>query len=278
MSSISLGPFVLPTGAVLLLVALGAAALTGWLLGGDARARAATKIVDLFIVALVVARVAFVLRWLEVYRDAPLTALDVRDGGFEAWAGVAAVLALTAWQAWRRPALRRALATGAAAGLLAWGGGSWLLRTLQSSERPVMPSFELATLEGVPVKLAALTKGRPAVVNLWATWCPPCRREMPVLARAQRREPGVVFVFANQREAPELIRRYLEAEGLELRNVLLDAKGRLPRETGSPGLPTTLFYDADGHLLEAHMGALSDASLAAKLSRMRAPQSSQRAP
>jgi thiol-disulfide isomerase/thioredoxin len=274
MSSISLGPFVLPTGAVLLLLALGAAAATGWLTAGEARARVATKLVDLFIVAVIVARVAFVLRWLEVYREAPLTALDVRDGGFEAWAGLAAALVLTAWQAWRKPPLRRALLTGVAAGLLAWGGGSWLLQTLQPEDRPTMPSFDLATLEGAPVAIAALAKGRPVVVNLWATWCPPCRREMPVLAKAQRRQPGVVFVFANQREGPEVIRRYLEAERLELQNVLLDAEGRLPRETASPGLPTTLFYDAEGRLLDAHMGALSEASLAAKLSRVAAPQPS----
>jgi thiol-disulfide isomerase/thioredoxin len=270
MSSISLGPFVLPTGAVLLLVALGVGAVTGWMLGREAKARVATKLVDLFIVAVIVARVAFVLRWLEVYREAPLTALDIRDGGFDPWAGVGAVLVLTAWQARRKPALRRALATGVAAGLLAWGGGSWLLQAIQS-DRPVMPSVELATLEGAPVAIASLAKGRPSVVNLWATWCPPCRREMPVLAKAQRREAGVVFVFANQREGPEVIRRYLEAEGLELRNVLLDAEGLLPRETGSPGLPTTLFYDAEGRLVDAHMGALSEASLAAKLSRVRAP-------
>ena len=278
MSSISLGPFVLPAGAVLLLLALGVAALTGWLAGGEARARVATKLVDLFIVAVIVARVAFVLRWLEVYRDAPLTALDVRDGGFDPWAGVAAVLVLAAWQAWRTPALRRAVATGAAAGLLAWGGGSWLLQVLVSSERPVMSSVELATLEGAPVTLPSLAKGRVTVVNLWATWCPPCRREMPVLAKAQRREPGVVFVFANQREEAAIIRGYLEAERLELQNVLLDAQGRLPRETGSPGLPTTLFYDAEGRLVDAHMGALSEASLAAKLSRVGALQPSQHTP
>jgi thiol-disulfide isomerase/thioredoxin len=278
MSSISLGPFVLPTGAVLLFLALGVAAVTGWLAGGEARARVATRLVDLFVVALIVARVAFVLRWIEIYREAPLTALDLRDGGFDPWAGVAAVLVLAAWQAWRKPALRRALAAGATAGLMAWGGGSWLLQAIQSSERPVVPSLELATLEGAPVAIASLAKGRPSVVNLWATWCPPCRREMPVLAKAQRREPGVVFVFANQREGSEIIRRYLEAEGLELRNVLLDAEGRLPRETGSPGLPTTLFYDAQGRLVDAHMGALSEASLAAKLARVGVLQPSQHTP
>ena len=278
MSSISLGPFVLPAGAVLLFLALGVAAMTGGLVGGEAKARVATKLVDLFVVAVIVARVAFVLRWLAAYREAPLTALDLRDGGLDPWAGAAAVLVLTAWQAWRKPALRRALAAGAAAGLLAWGGGLWLLQAIQPSERPVMPSFELATLEGDPVAIAALAKGRPSVVNLWATWCPPCRREMPVLAKAQRREPGVVFVFANQREGPEVIRRYLDAEGLELRNVLLDAEGRLPRETGSPGLPTTLFYDAQGRLVDAHMGALSEASLAAKLARVRVLQPSQHTP
>src|SRR3546814_7473677 len=64
--------------------------------------------------------------------------------------------------------------------------------------------------------------GEPMVVNLWATWCPPCRREMPVLAKAQEERGDVTFVFVNQGESESEIRDYLRESHLQLSNVLLD--------------------------------------------------------
>jgi thiol-disulfide isomerase/thioredoxin len=110
------------------------------------------------------------------------------------------------------------------------------------------------------------------VVNLWATWCPPCRREMPVLAAAQKQETGVSFVFVNQGEEGSTAQRYLNIEKLDLANVLLDPGARLGREVGSGSLPTTLFYDTNGRLVDTHLGQLSAASLASKLSKIRTPQ------
>ncbi|HWS73851.1 MAG TPA: TlpA disulfide reductase family protein, partial [Quisquiliibacterium sp.] len=110
--------------------------------------------------------------------------------------------------------------------------------------------------------------GRPAVVNLWATWCPPCVREMPVLAAAQASKPGIVFVFVNQGEAGERVGQFLAPRGLALENVLLDPGGDLARSVGSRAMPTTLFYDAQGRLRDTHLGALSEATLAARLARL----------
>jgi len=136
-------------------------------------------------------------------------------------------------------------------------------------ENTAMPKVSLTTLAGEPADLAKLASGKPMVVNLWATWCPPCRREMPLLAAAQKQEPGVRFVFANQGEDGMTAQRYLTDAQLELDNVLLDSGTRFAREVGSMGLPTTLFYDADGRLIDTHLGQLSAASLASKLNRLR---------
>lgn len=109
------------------------------------------------------------------------------------------------------------------------------------------------------------------VINLWATWCPPCRREMPVLAEAQRLRSDVSFVFANQGEGVNTIQQYLAAANLLLSNVVLDPSKALGREAGSRGLPTTLFYDAQGHLVDAYVGALSTATLSSKLKKIAIP-------
>jgi hypothetical protein len=92
---------------------------------------------------------------------------------------------------------------------------------------------------------------------------------MPVLAAAQKVENEVRFVFANQGESAETAQRYLSAAGLELANVVIDSGGRIGREVGSGSLPTTLFYDAGGRLVGTHLGALSAASLASELARLR---------
>src|SRR5690606_40886240 len=68
--------------------------------------------------------------------------------------------------------------------------------------RVLFRSLALTKLEGGEVRLPTFI-GQPTVVNLWATWCPPCRREMPVLRDAQQRYPDIAFIFANQGESAE---------------------------------------------------------------------------
>ena len=266
MLSINLGPLALPIGPLLLLSAGLVAAGVGHLVGRRQKIGIANTLSDMLIAGLLVARVAFVIRWFDTYRAAPWSMLDIRDGGFTLWAGIAAALGVALWRGGRQPALRKPLIAGLAAGALVWGG---LFGALRMTEKPVLPALAMTSLAGTPTQLAALADGKPMVVNLWASWCPPCRREMPVLAAAQQRETGVRFVFVNQGEDAETAQRYLSAGGLDLANVLLDADAALGGAVGSGALPTTLFYDADGRLVATHLGELSAASLVSKLNQLR---------
>ena len=166
----------------------------------------------------------------------------------------------------RAPWWRSPWATGAMVVALALAGMSFALRLMDNA---TLPTAQLSTLAGKTVDLTALAAGKPIVVNLWATWCPPCRMELPFLATAQRQEPGIVFVFVDHGEDASTVERYLNSVHLDLANVMLDIGGRLGREIGTTGLPVTLFYDASGRMVDSRVGALSPALLEAKLTRLR---------
>ena len=168
----------------------------------------------------------------------------------------------------RDGALRRPVLASALAGAAIWLGGT-LAAQLMAPARAPMPDLQVRLLDGTEVPLRSFG-GRPLVVNLWATWCPPCRREMPVLVDAQRAHPDIGFVYVNQGESAETVKRFLAEQGLDLRGVVTDPAGRLAARTGSPGYPTTLFYDASGVLRLRHAGELSEATLRDKLDSLRA--------
>lgn len=263
---VSLGP--LPMTVVLLLVAFAIAVAVGRSVArvpGQPPLPVMPALLDMLLVGALAARLGFVLQWWPQYLDDPWAILRIGDGGFSLWVGVPAGLAFGAWRARTAGPLRRPLALGVVAGLAAWTVLAGALALIQQSALK-LPATELATLDGGTTHLSALS-GKPMVVNLWATWCPPCRREMPVLAGAQVRRGDVSFAFVNQGESATVVRDYLRRGGMALQNVLLDPSSSVMLEAGSRGLPTTLFFDAGGRLVDTHVGELSEATLARKLQR-----------
>jgi thiol-disulfide isomerase/thioredoxin len=258
MLSLSFGPFSVAIDHLLLFAAFVAASLAG---GWVAR-RMHLETPDWFnlgLLGLFAARLGFVLGYWPHYREQPWRAIDLRDGGWSLWPGLLGLLLGVAWQAGRYPRRRWPMAVGMACGLLVWALAS-AVGHAQQADREV-PSVTLTDASGTLSNLADY-RGQPLVVNLWATWCPPCRREMPVLQEAARRHPGVRFVLVNQGESVAEVQAFLARHGMEGQQVRFDPGSALLAAVGSAALPTTLFYDASGRLLGSHLGELSGASLA----------------
>lgn len=266
MDVVSLGPLILPTRVLLVLGAVLAASMLAEWFRRRRGADASAVLWKMILAGFVAARAVFVLRHHDLFAERPWSALDFRDGGFDAGAGLLVACVIGAELTRRHAALRRPLLAASLAGIAIWLGGTLALQALAPPHAP-LPDLQVRRLDGREVPLRAF-QGKPLVVNLWATWCPPCRREMPALAAVQASRPDLGFVFVNQGESAAQVASFLASEGLRMDNVVLDAAGQLGTRTGSPGFPTTLFYDARGVLRSRHVGELSEATLREKLAAL----------
>lgn len=122
----------------------------------------------------------------------------------------------------------------------------------------------LPVLDAAPLLLEDL-RGQRVVLNFWATWCAPCRVEMPLLQAAHQR--GDVFVIGvNADESPTEVRAYARELGLTFPLVIDRSPQPIVRAFGVRGYPTTLLIDRDGNIAAVHLGALDAATLARWLS------------
>jgi len=123
------------------------------------------------------------------------------------------------------------------------------------------PTFRLETLDGDIFDLAEhiANDGRPVILNLWASWCPPCRSEMPAINVAAQRHPEVEFVGVAVEDDPQKAADFADEIGITYRIAIDD--GSVGEAYPVLGLPGTFFIAADGTISKNHFGLVTIDSL-----------------
>lgn len=127
------------------------------------------------------------------------------------------------------------------------------------------PDFEFTTFDGKTATMASL-RGTPVVLNFWASWCVPCRKEMPAFQQVADETAGkVAFVGLASEDGEDDARRFADANSISYPLGL--APAGLADSMGVFGLPSTFLIDANGMIVEAHFGELSHDELTTRLQK-----------
>jgi thiol-disulfide isomerase/thioredoxin len=122
------------------------------------------------------------------------------------------------------------------------------------------PNFELARLDGEgTIRLSSL-RGRMVFVNFWATWCEPCRRELPALQAFSQSEQGSnapLILAVNIGESPEQITPYFDELGINDLTVLLDSNWSVSDLYQTEVYPSTFVIDPAGTVVDFHLGEIT---------------------
>jgi len=139
--------------------------------------------------------------------------------------------------------------------------------TLEASSASA-PDFTLPDLDGNQVSLSQF-RGRPVVVNFWATWCPPCEAEIPHLIEAYEQEQGqVVFLAVSIGEPSSTVRRFAQEHGMPF-IILLDRNERVAGDYQVRGIPATFFVTREGTIAMRYVGQMSPRVIEEGLGRIR---------
>ncbi len=134
----------------------------------------------------------------------------------------------------------------------------------ESAEASKMPDFTVYTAEGEKVTLYEKLEG-PVVINFWATWCPPCKSELPAFdALAKEYEGRVEFMMVDltdgERETVDGVLSFLSENGYTF-PVYYDKDGNAAMLYGVSSIPLTIFLDSEGRLCDYHLGAMTEDAL-----------------
>ena len=142
-----------------------------------------------------------------------------------------------------------------------------------AADRVEAPLIAVTTLDGKKITLDAKRDKKLLIVNFWATWCPPCRAEMPELddfAKALKGRDDVAFYAVNLGDSGDTVRKFLVEEGINEMEILLDEDDSVARLYAVQSIPTTIIIDLDGKIAYRKIGMTDAAEMHAALAAVEA--------
>ncbi|MGM0877407.1 MAG: TlpA family protein disulfide reductase [Bacillota bacterium] len=138
------------------------------------------------------------------------------------------------------------------------------------AEGSAAPDFELMTLDGEKMSLSSL-QGKKVILNFWATWCPPCRSEMPDMQKIQDKYAGEVVIatvnLTSSEKSVDVVKSFVDELGLSF-PVLLDKKGEINNQFEVMSYPTSYYIDENGIITTKFVGAMTYEQMEDFLSNM----------
>lgn len=133
------------------------------------------------------------------------------------------------------------------------------------------PNFAFQKADGSTVTLADF-RGQPVLVNFWATWCGPCRQEMPDLVRLYEThtDEGLVILEVNVAESPEAVSTFVQEFGMTM-PVIMDSRGEVMDAYKTQSLPSSFFIDREGTIQVRWIGFLSSDLMETHLEKILSP-------
>lgn len=133
-----------------------------------------------------------------------------------------------------------------------------------SGKEKTAPDFTVTDGKGRKVTLSE-SFGRPVILNFWATWCPPCRSELPAFEKLYRKyQAEVTFMMIDlsdgYRETPDSVKKFLSENGYTF-PVYYDSEGSAAKAYNALSIPFTVAIDKKGNVKKTHLGAMSEAAL-----------------
>lgn len=246
----------------LLLLAIAAAVLylIARLIEPSSAKQALSQYFDACLLGILLARFSYIALWWSDYWQSPKAMLALADGGYIPWLGIAAGAAYLCLKnkqrLWQLSVITLAILGGATLYL----SQHFLQAEPQGRYAIADVGFTVLGQEAAKEQLSQY-QGKVTIVNLWATWCPPCRREMPQFQLAEQQLPQVNFIMLNQGESAETVQAFLQDKSLHFQNVWLDNDAYAMDAMQAKALPSTLFINAQGELVYLHLGELSVARI-----------------
>jgi thiol-disulfide isomerase/thioredoxin len=263
MGTVAFGPFVFPVEYFATILAALLVLCLGWYLAIKVDARLHPMPVRVICAFVLTARMGHVVAHWPSFAAEPARIFSFLQGGFYWPAGVAAAIAMDLVVLRHPRAIAWSLIPIGAAAIAA----AMAIYFLAEVPRASLPDERFATTDGRVVVPRSL-KGRKLVINFWASWCPPCRDELPMMAEFAHADHRAEFLFADQGEDIPAIQSFLQARGIVLDTVLLDPYGSIAGNYQIRGLPTTLFINEDGNVQSINVGEVSKENLSAALAEL----------